>query len=140
LFNITAFAPDKGEFSFLRLIQNPPPGAPVPPILPPQDGFLFLDNGKFRAFIRRRLDADKAAFMADSQVPWAVEALRRREISEAGMEDQAELDILVATEGQDDSTAGQRFMSGSARVQSRRGGRQPTRFIVSQPKTPFCKS
>jgi pimeloyl-ACP methyl ester carboxylesterase len=40
---ITAFAPDKGE-SVNTLIANPPPGAPVPPILPPQDGYLFLDK------------------------------------------------------------------------------------------------
>jgi pimeloyl-ACP methyl ester carboxylesterase len=41
---ITAFAPDKGE-SVNTLIADPPPGAPVPPILPPRDGFLFLDRG-----------------------------------------------------------------------------------------------
>ena len=45
---IAAFAPDKGE-SVNTLIANPPPGAPVPPILPPQDGFLFLDREKFHA-------------------------------------------------------------------------------------------
>src|SRR5262245_44395249 len=45
---IAAFAPDKGE-SVNALIKNPPPGAPVPPILPPQDGFLFLDKAKFQA-------------------------------------------------------------------------------------------
>src|SRR6476659_6912945 len=39
---IAAFAPDAGE-SVNTLIADPPPGAPVPPILPPQDGFLFLD-------------------------------------------------------------------------------------------------
>jgi hypothetical protein len=44
---ITAFAPDKGE-SVSSLIANPPAGAPVPPILPPQDGFLFLDKGNSR--------------------------------------------------------------------------------------------
>ena len=43
---IAAFAPDKGE-SVSSLIKDPPPGAPVPPILPPQDGFLFLDKAKF---------------------------------------------------------------------------------------------
>lgn len=71
---IAAFAPDRGE-SVASLIQNPPPGAPVPPILPPQDGFLFLDRGKFRASFAADVDADEAAFMADSQVPWGVEAL-----------------------------------------------------------------
>lgn len=71
---ITAFAPDKGE-SVASLIQNPPPGAPVPPILPPQDGFLFLDKAKFPASFAADVKAEKAAFMADSQVPWGVEAL-----------------------------------------------------------------
>src|SRR3979411_1549239 len=45
---VTAFAPDKRE-SVAALIKDPPPGAPVPPILPPQDGYLFLDRAKFRA-------------------------------------------------------------------------------------------
>jgi len=71
---ITAFAPDKGE-SVSSLIKDPPPGAPVPPILPPQDGYLFLDKAKFPASFAGDVDAEKAAFMADSQVPWGVAAL-----------------------------------------------------------------
>ena len=71
---ITAFAPDAGE-SVSSLIKEPPPGAPVPPILPPQDGFLALDKAKFRASFAADVDADKAAFMADSQVPWGLAAL-----------------------------------------------------------------
>jgi len=71
---ITAFAPDKGE-SVNTLIADPPPGAPVPPILPPRDGFLFLDRDKFAASFAGDLPAAQAAFMADSQVPWGVEAL-----------------------------------------------------------------
>ena len=71
---VAAFAPDTGE-SVSSLISNPPPGAPVPPILPPQDGFLFLDKSKFAASFAADLDPGTAAFMADSQVPWAVEAL-----------------------------------------------------------------
>ena len=71
---IAAFAPDKGE-SVATLIKDPPPGAPVPPILPPDDGFLALDKAKFRASFAADVDAEKAAFMADSQVPWGVEAL-----------------------------------------------------------------
>src|SRR5437588_5460693 len=67
---IAAFAPDQGE-SVSTLIQDPPPGAPVPPILPPQDGFLFLDRAKFHASFASDVDEAKAAFMADSQVPWA---------------------------------------------------------------------
>jgi pimeloyl-ACP methyl ester carboxylesterase len=71
---IAAFAPDKGE-SVSGLIKNPAPGAPVPPILPPQDGYLFLDRTKFRASFAADVSADTAAFMADSQVPWGLEAL-----------------------------------------------------------------
>jgi pimeloyl-ACP methyl ester carboxylesterase len=71
---IAAFAPDKGE-SVSSLIKNPPPGAPVPPILPPQDGFLFLDRAKFPAAFAADVNADAAAFMADAQVPWGLEAL-----------------------------------------------------------------
>ena len=71
---IAAFAPDKGE-SVQSLIANPPKGAPVPPILPPQDGFLFLDRAKFAASFAGDVTADEANFMADSQVPWGVAAL-----------------------------------------------------------------
>jgi pimeloyl-ACP methyl ester carboxylesterase len=71
---IAAFAPDKGE-SVSTLIADPPPGAPVPPILPPQDGFLFLDREKFADSFAADVPAPTAAFMADSQVPWGVEAL-----------------------------------------------------------------
>src|SRR6476620_5445357 len=68
---IAAFAPDSGE-SVGSLIKDPPPGAPVPPILPPQDGFLFLESANFAASFAADVDAPKAAFMADSQVPWGV--------------------------------------------------------------------
>jgi pimeloyl-ACP methyl ester carboxylesterase len=71
---IAAFAPDKGE-SVDSLIKNPPPGAAVPPILPPVDGYLFLDKEKFRASFAADVGEAKAAFMADSQVPWHVNAL-----------------------------------------------------------------
>jgi pimeloyl-ACP methyl ester carboxylesterase len=71
---IAAFAPDKGE-SVSTLIKDPPPGAPVPPILPPLDGYLLLDKAKFRASFAGDVDPEKASFMADSQVPWGVEAL-----------------------------------------------------------------
>ena len=71
---VTAFAPDEGE-SVSTLIANPPPGAPVPPILPPRDGFLFLDREKFAGSFAADLPTREAAFMADSQVGWGVEAL-----------------------------------------------------------------
>jgi pimeloyl-ACP methyl ester carboxylesterase len=71
---IAAFAPDAGE-SVNALIADPPPGAPAPPILPPVDGFLFLDREKFADSFAADLPAEEAAFMANSQVPWGVEAL-----------------------------------------------------------------
>ena len=71
---LAAFAPDRGE-SVNTLIANPPPGAPVPPILPPRDGLLVLDREKFAASFAGDLPAEQAAFMADSQVPWGVDAL-----------------------------------------------------------------
>jgi pimeloyl-ACP methyl ester carboxylesterase len=70
---IAGFVPDAGE-SVTTLIADPPPGAPVPPILPPRDGFLFLDRAKFAASFAADVSADLAAFMADAQVPWGVEA------------------------------------------------------------------
>ena len=71
---IAAFAPDKGE-SVSSLIKDPPPGAAVPPILPPQDGYLLLDKSKFPASFAGDVDRERAAFMADAQVPWGVDAL-----------------------------------------------------------------
>jgi len=71
---ITAFAPDKGE-SVDTLIKSAPPGAPAPPILPPANGFLFLDKAKFPASFAGDVDKGKAEFMAASQVPWGVNAL-----------------------------------------------------------------
>ncbi|MBB5315699.1 alpha/beta hydrolase [Tunturibacter empetritectus] len=71
---IAAFAPDNGE-SVSSLIKNPPPGAPVPPILPPQDGFLLLDREKFPASFAGDVKPEMAEFMANSQVPWGMDAL-----------------------------------------------------------------
>ena len=71
---ITAFAPDAGEL-VETLISNPPPGASVPPILPPADGFLKLDSAKFAASFAADVDPAAARFMADLQVPWGLDAL-----------------------------------------------------------------
>ena len=78
---IAAFALDKGE-SVAALIKDPIPGEPVPPILPPNDGFLLLDSEKFAAAFAGDVEPEKAAFMADSQVPWGLDALNGT-ISEA---------------------------------------------------------
>ncbi|WP_406331579.1 alpha/beta fold hydrolase [Streptomyces sp. NBC_00203] len=71
---VAAFVPDKDE-SVSTLIADPPPGAPVPPILAPVGGFLFLDREKFAASFAGDLPSDEARFLADSQVPWGVDAL-----------------------------------------------------------------
>jgi pimeloyl-ACP methyl ester carboxylesterase len=71
---IAAFAPDHGE-SVNTLIADPPPGAPVPPILPPRDGFLLLDRDKFASSFAADLPPEVASFMADAQTPWGLDAL-----------------------------------------------------------------
>jgi pimeloyl-ACP methyl ester carboxylesterase len=105
---IAAFAPDKGE-SVSSLIKDPPPGAPVPPILPPQDGFLFLDKAKFAASFAADVDAGEAEFMADSQVPWGLEALGGT-ISQPAWKTKPSW-YLVATDDRMIPPAAQRFMS-----------------------------
>src|SRR5436309_3563583 len=105
---IAAFAPDEGE-SVNTLIADPPPDAPVPPILPPQDGFLFLDRAKFHDSFAGDVDADEAAFMADSQVPWGVDALGGA-ISEAAWRSKPSW-YLVTTEDRMIPPQAQREMS-----------------------------
>jgi pimeloyl-ACP methyl ester carboxylesterase len=105
---IAAFAPDRGE-SVNTLIANPPPGAPVPPILPPQDGFLFLDREKFAAAFAADVDPDLAAFMADAQVPWGVDALAGA-ITEPAWRTKPSW-YLVTTEDRMIPPDAQRFMS-----------------------------
>jgi pimeloyl-ACP methyl ester carboxylesterase len=105
---IAAFAPDKGE-SVASLITDPPPGAPVPPILPPQDGYLFLDKAKFAASFAADVDREKAAFMADSQVPWGVDALGGA-VSEPAWKAKPSW-YMVATEDKMIPPAAQRSMS-----------------------------
>ncbi len=127
---ITAFAPDKGE-SVASLIKNPPPGAPVPPILPPQDGYLFLDRAKFPASFAADVDAEKAAFMADSQVPWGVEALSGK-ISEPAWRTKPSW-YLIVTDDKMIPPDAQRFMSRRAgsTVAEVKGSHA---IYVSQPK------
>jgi len=105
---ITAFAPDKGE-SVNSLIKDPPPDAPVPPILPPQDGYLLLDRTKFAASFAADVEPEKAAFMADSQVPWGVEALAGT-ISEPAWKTKPSWYLLV-TEDRMIPPPAQRFMA-----------------------------
>ncbi|HKH83434.1 MAG TPA: alpha/beta hydrolase [Gemmatimonadales bacterium] len=105
---IAAFAPDKGE-SVFSLIKDPLPGAPVPPILPPQDGYLLLDKAKFPDSFAGDVDPARAAFMADSQVPWGVEALSGT-ITEPAWKSKPSW-YLVATDDRMIPPPAQRFMS-----------------------------
>ena len=127
---ITAFAPDKGE-SVATLIKDPPPGAPVPPIAPPQDGFLFLDKKAFPQSFAADVDSEKAAFMADSQVPWGVEALNGA-ITEPAWRTKPSW-YLVVTDDKMIPPAAQRAMSKRARskVVEVRGSHA---IYVSQPE------
>jgi len=105
---IAAFAPDKGE-SVAALIKDPVPGAPVPPILPPQDGYLSLDRAKFAASFAADLPKEKADFMANSQVPWGLEALNGA-ISEPAWKTKPSW-YLVATDDKMIPPPAQQFMS-----------------------------
>ncbi len=111
---ITAFAPDKGE-SVASLIANPPPGAPVPPILPPKDGYLFLDRNKFAASFAADVEPEMASFMADSQVPWGLDALQGA-VSEPAWKTKPSY-YLVATEDKMIPSPAQRAMAGRAKAQ-----------------------
>ena len=71
---LCAFAPDRGE-SVETLIRQFPTDAPQPPILPPRDGFLLLDESKFHDSFAADLSEERAAFLAASQVPWGLGAL-----------------------------------------------------------------
>lgn len=108
---VAAFAPDKGE-SVASLIEDPPPGAAVPPILPPQDGYLLLDNAKFHGSFAADVEKEKAAFMADSQVPWGLEALNGA-VSQPAWKTRPSW-YLVTTQDRMIPPAAQRLMSSRA--------------------------
>jgi pimeloyl-ACP methyl ester carboxylesterase len=109
---IAAFVPDQGE-SVQTILGKAPPGVTMmPPILPPQGGFLFLDREKMPASFAGDLSADEGAFMADSQVPWGVEALSGT-ISEAAWRSKPSW-YLVATEDGMIPPPAQRSMSEQA--------------------------
>jgi pimeloyl-ACP methyl ester carboxylesterase len=109
---IAGWIPDKGE-SVSSLIEDQiPPSAPAPPILPPQDGFLLLDKAKFPAAFAGDVDAERAAFMADSQVPWGLAAVSAT-ISEPAWKAKQSWS-LVASEDRMIPPDAQRFMSNRA--------------------------
>lgn len=108
---ITAFAPDAGE-SVGTLIANPPPGAPVPPILPPVDGFLTLDKSKFAQSFAGDVAPEKAEFMANSQVPWGLDALNGA-VSAPAWKTKPSW-YLVVTDDKMIPLPAQQFMSGRA--------------------------
>jgi pimeloyl-ACP methyl ester carboxylesterase len=126
---VAAFAPDAGE-SVAALIKDPPPGAAVPPILPPQDGFLFLEKSKFAESFAADVAPDDAAFMADSQVPWGVEALTGA-VSKAAWKTKPST-YIVATEDRMIPPVAQRGMAAraGARIVDVKGSHA---LYVSQP-------
>jgi pimeloyl-ACP methyl ester carboxylesterase len=105
---IAAFVPDAGE-SVASLIKDPPVGAPVPPILPPRDGYLLLDKSKFAASFAADVDPELAAFMADAQMPWGMEALQGA-VSQPAWRSKPSW-YLVATDDRMIPPAAQRAMS-----------------------------
>ncbi len=107
------------------------PGAPVPPILPPQDGFLLLDRTKFAASFAGDLDPEQAAFMADAQVPWGVEALAGT-ISEPAWKSKPSW-YLVVHRRSDDPAA-----RSALHVQARRSVRRRGRWQPLDLRLPAC--
>jgi pimeloyl-ACP methyl ester carboxylesterase len=126
---VAAFAPDAGE-SVASLIKDPPPGAPVPPILPPRDGYLLLDKSKFIASFAADVDPELAAFMADAQVPWGVEALQGA-VSRPAWRSKPSW-YLVATDDRMIPPAAQRAMSQRAGA-TRSGAPGSHAIYVSRP-------
>src|SRR4029077_20551296 len=108
---IAAFAPDKGE-SVNTLIEGFPKDGPQPPILPPQDGFLFLDREKFHDSFAADVDAELAGFIAESQVPWGIAARGGRVRGVAGGSKPSW--YLVTTDDRMIPPSAQREMSGRA--------------------------
>jgi hypothetical protein len=107
---------DKGE-SVAALIKDPVPGEPVPPILTFNDGFLILDSEKFPASFAADVEPEKAAFMADSQVPWGSRRAERHD-QRSRFEERAKL-VSGKHRRQNDSTARSTFYGGACRFEDR---------------------
>ena len=127
---IAAFAPDKGE-SVSSLIANPPAGAPVPPILPPQTASCSSTKPSSRPRSPPMSSPKRRRFMADSQVPWGVEALNGA-VTVPAWKTQAEL--VSGRHGRPDDSAACAAHDGRARridccgnVRQSRGVRFQTR-------------
>jgi pimeloyl-ACP methyl ester carboxylesterase len=105
---LSAFVPDKGE-SVSTLMGEVAPGAPTSSILAPTGGFMFQDREKFYHSFGADPAAADAAFMADSQVPWGVDALTGQ-VTEPAWRSKPSW-YLVATEDHMISPSNQRAMA-----------------------------
>jgi len=106
---VAGWALDKGESVASQIKNPPPPGAHLPPILPPQDGYLLLDREKFPAAFAADVEPERAAFMAASQLPWGVGALNG-EIGEPAWKTKPSW-YMVTTEDRMIPPPAQRFMA-----------------------------
>ena len=128
---IAAFAPDKGE-SVATLIKDPPPGAPVPPILPPQDGYPVPRQGEVRGLVRGRRGRGKGR--VHGRLAGALgRGCARRHDQRAGVEDQAEL-VPRRHRGQDDPARRAAPHVQARGLDGRRGARAVTRSTCRSPK------
>ncbi len=69
---IAAFVPDKGESVAALGGDSDAPGSPI---VAGPGGFLFQERAKFHMSFGADLPAADAGFMADSQLPWTVDAM-----------------------------------------------------------------
>jgi pimeloyl-ACP methyl ester carboxylesterase len=103
---IAAFAPDKGES--VRTFHGDP-NAPGSPFVSAPGGFLFQDRLGFHDWFGADLPAADAAFMADAQVPFAVEAMEEPVTNPAWRSKPSS--YLIATEDRMIEPSAQRAMA-----------------------------
>lgn len=106
---IAAFAPDAGESIFGLL----PKDGPQPPIEVSKDGLAFFNRDAYLAAFAPDVPKADAAFMADSQVPLAIQASGLAPITTAAWKSKQSW-YLVSTEDKIIPPAAQRQMAARA--------------------------